>query len=155
MKHARLSAKPWTTAEDDRLRSLAISGMNAWGIAAELERTVAAVRSRAERFGLSLRRVTVAPSRRLVARPEKGKMEPMAGLRRYVEWMNRGRRTDRVVYVAKEWNMPKPVPGAEWQLDTKFKLADELLRDPDLKTVVKAALEKGAEVVIQKHRWDE
>jgi hypothetical protein len=24
-----------------------------------------------------------------------------------------------------------------------------------LKTVVKAALEKGAEVVIQRHRWDE
>jgi len=72
MKHARLSAKQWTTAEDDRLRSLAISGMNAWGIAAELERTVAAVRSRAERFGLSLRRVTVAPSRRLVGKA-KGK----------------------------------------------------------------------------------
>ena len=67
MKHARLSAKQWTTAEDDRLRPLAISGMNAWGIAAELERTVAAVHSRAERFGLSLRRVTVVPpSRRLV-----------------------------------------------------------------------------------------
>jgi len=79
----------------------------------------------------------------------------MAGLRRYVEWMNRGRRTDRVVYVTKEWNLPKPLPGAEWQLDTKFKLADELLRDPDLKTVVKAAIEKGAEVVIQRHRWDE
>jgi hypothetical protein len=66
MKYARLSAKQWTTAEDDRLRSPAISGMNAWGIAAELERTVAAVRSRAERFGVSLRRVTVAPPRRLV-----------------------------------------------------------------------------------------
>src|SRR6201997_1125295 len=84
-------------------------------------------------------------------RAEKGKIEPMAGLRRYVEWMNRGRRTDRVVYVTKEWNLPKPLPGAEWQLDSKFKLADELLRDPDLKTVVKAALEKGAEVVIQRH----
>jgi|HubBroStandDraft_2_1064218.scaffolds.fasta_scaffold274037_1 hypothetical protein len=66
MKHARLNAKQWTNVEDERLRSLAISGMNAWGIAAELERTVAAVRSRAERFGLSLRRVTVAPSRRMV-----------------------------------------------------------------------------------------
>ena len=66
MKHARLNAKQWTNVEDERLRSLAISGMNAWGIAAELERSVAAVRSRAERFGLSLRRVTVAPSRRLV-----------------------------------------------------------------------------------------
>jgi hypothetical protein len=66
MKHARLNAKQWTNVEDERLRSLVISGMNASGIAAELERTVAAVRSRAERFGLSLRWVTVAPSRRLV-----------------------------------------------------------------------------------------
>jgi hypothetical protein len=72
-----------------------------------------------------------------------------------VEWMNRGRRTDRVVYVTKEWNMPKPVPGAEWQLDTKFNVTDELLRDPDLMTVLKAALENGAEVVIRKDGWDE
>jgi hypothetical protein len=79
----------------------------------------------------------------------------MAGLRRYVEWMNRGRRTDRVMYVIKEENIPNPLPGAEWQLDTKFNWADELLRDPDLETVVKVALEKGAEVVIQRHSWDE
>jgi hypothetical protein len=88
-------------------------------------------------------------------RAEKGKIERMPGLRRYVEWMNRGRRTDRVVYVLKEWDLPKPLPGAEWQLDTKFNVADELLHDPDLKTVLKAVLEKGAEVVIQTHRWDE
>jgi hypothetical protein len=74
----------------------------------------------------------------------------MPGLRRYVEWMNRGRRTDRVVYVLKERDLPKPLPGAEWQLDTKFDVADELLRNPDLKTVLKAALENGAKVVIQK-----
>jgi hypothetical protein len=46
--------------------------------------------------------------------------------------------------------MPKPLPGAEWQLDTKFKVADELLRDPELKIVIKAALENGAELVVQK-----
>jgi hypothetical protein len=74
----------------------------------------------------------------------------MPGLKRYVEWMNRGRRTDRVVYVLKEWDLPKPLPGAEWQLDTKFNVADELLRDPGLKPVLKAALEKGAEVVARK-----
>jgi hypothetical protein len=73
MKHARLNAKQWTNVEDERLRSLVISGMNAWGIAAELERTVAAVRSRAERFGLSLRRVTVAPSRRMIELGVKAK----------------------------------------------------------------------------------
>ena len=81
---------------------------------------------------------------------EKRKIETMARLRRYVEWMNRSRRTDRVAYVTKEWNLPKPLAGAEWQLDTRFKLADELVRDPDLKTIVKAAHEKGAEVVIQR-----
>jgi len=74
MKHARLNAKQWTNAEDERLRSLAISGMSAWDIAAELERTLAAVRFRAERSGLSLRRVTVAPSRRLVELGLKGKL---------------------------------------------------------------------------------
>jgi hypothetical protein len=40
----------------------------------------------------------------------------MPGLMRYVEWMSRGRRTGRVVYGAKEWNVPKPLPGEEWQL---------------------------------------
>lgn len=66
MKQARLHTKHWTDVEDERLRSLAISGMNALGMAAELERTVGAVRFRAEILGVSLRRVTVAPSRRLV-----------------------------------------------------------------------------------------
>ena len=60
-----------------------------------------------------------------------------------------------MVYVTKEWNMPEPLPGAEWQLDTKFNVADELLRDPELKSVLKAALEKGAEVVTRRDGWDE
>jgi len=71
----------------------------------------------------------------------------MPGLARYVEWMSRGRRTGRVVYATKEWNVPPPLPGAEWQLDTKFNAAEELLSDPALKTVIEAALEKGAEIV--------
>jgi hypothetical protein len=64
MKHARLHTKHWTNVEDERLRSLAISGMNAWDIAAELERSVAAVRARTERLGLSLKRVPVVSTRR-------------------------------------------------------------------------------------------
>jgi hypothetical protein len=86
---------------------------------------------------------------------EKGKIVRMPKLRRYVEWMNLGRRTDRVAYVIKEWDMPKPLPGAEWQLDTKFNVADALLRAPGLKSVLKAAFENGAEVVTQKHSWGE
>ena len=74
----------------------------------------------------------------------------MAMLRKYVEWMNRGRRTDRIAYVAKEWDLPTPLPGAEWQLDMKFNAAEELLHDPELKPVFEAALEKGAEIIIRR-----
>ena len=62
--------------------------------------------------------------------------------------MSRGRRTDRIAYVMKEWDLPAPLPGAEWQLDASFNAGDEILRDPELATVYKAALEKGAELVI-------
>ncbi|MBR1279243.1 hypothetical protein [Bradyrhizobium sp. AUGA SZCCT0283] len=68
----------------------------------------------------------------------------MSGLLKYIEWMSRGRRTDRIAYVMKEWDLPQPLPGAEWQPDARFSAADELLSNPDLKTVFKEALEKGA-----------
>lgn len=74
----------------------------------------------------------------------------MAGLRKYVEWMSRGRRTDRIAYVMKEWDLPPPLPGAEWQLDARFNPAEEILRDPDLKTVFEAVREKGAEVIVRR-----
>ena len=61
--------------------------------------------------------------------------------------MSPGRRTNREAYVLEEWDLPKPVPDAEWQLDKAFNLADELLRDPEIKTVFKVALEKGAEII--------
>ncbi len=67
----------------------------------------------------------------------------MAGLRKYVEWMSRGRRTQRIAYVMKEWNLPKALPGAEWQRDTKFNTADELSENPHLKDVFTEALKKG------------
>ena len=60
MRRARLTSKQWTPLDDERLRSLAIAGMDAREIATKLERTVPAVRSRAERFRVSLKRVTVA-----------------------------------------------------------------------------------------------
>ena len=71
----------------------------------------------------------------------------MAELRKYVEWMSRGRRTDRTAYVMKEWDLPPPLPGAEWQLDARFNPAEEILRDPDLKTVLEAVRVKGAKVI--------
>jgi len=76
----------------------------------------------------------------------------MAGLKRYIEWMSRGRRTDRVVYVLTERDLPMPLPGAEWQLDTKFNAAEEILRDPSLETTHRAALEKGSQLVLR--QWN-
>ena len=61
----------------------------------------------------------------------------MNQLRKYVEWMSRGRRTNRTAYVIKEWDLPLPLPGAEWQLDPK------ILNNPDLKAVFKEVLEQG------------
>jgi hypothetical protein len=48
---------PWTPAEDDKLKSMAIAGHNAAEIAAALHRSVSAIYARALRFGFSLRQV--------------------------------------------------------------------------------------------------
>jgi hypothetical protein len=74
----------------------------------------------------------------------------MVRLEKYIEWMSRGQRTNRIAYVMKEWDLPIPLPGAEWQIDSKFSAADELLRNPELKIVFKAALEKGVEVITRR-----
>ena len=42
------SSKPWTSEEEDRLRELVISNAAAFDIAAELGRTVSAVKARAQ-----------------------------------------------------------------------------------------------------------
>ena len=34
----------------------------------------------------------------------------MSGLKRYIEWMSRGRRTNREVYALKEWIFPIRYP---------------------------------------------
>lgn len=71
----------------------------------------------------------------------------MTKLDRYIEWLSGGRRTGRVAYALRARNLPKSVTGAQWQLDAKFDAAEELLRDPTLKAVIKAAIDKGVEVV--------
>ena len=69
--------------------------------------------------------------------------------------MSRGRRTNRIAYVMKEWDLPVPLPGAERQLDAKFSPADELLSNPDLKAVFKEALDKGAALYSANPKSDE
>ena len=72
------------------------------------------------------------------------------GLKRYYEWMARGARTGRIAYVIQEWNLPEPVPGGEWAPDTKFNAAEELLRDPEMKFIFKAAIDEGVKLSYEK-----
>jgi hypothetical protein len=46
--------RPWTPTEDDQLRKAVMAGMRAAEIAAELKRSIPAVRNRGGRLGLTL-----------------------------------------------------------------------------------------------------
>src|ERR1700739_4800502 len=80
----------------------------------------------------------------------KGPNSKPTKLNRYIEWLSRGSKTGRVAYALRASNLPKTSPGAEWQLDSKFNAAEELLRDPSLKDVIRAAIDKGVKGV----PWD-
>ena len=69
------------------------------------------------------------------------------GLARYIEWQSGGRRTGRVAYVIGKRNLPAPVVGAEWQIDVQFNPANEILHDPNMKAVFRAAIVNGVKVV--------
>jgi hypothetical protein len=78
----------------------------------------------------------------------------VADIRKYVEWMTRGRRTNRIAYATNEFNVPAPLPGAEWQVDAQFNATTELSLNPELRTIFASALSKGAELVVQPdERW--
>ena len=68
-------------------------------------------------------------------------------LARYIEWQSGGRRTGRVAYVIGVRNLPEPITGAEWQIDPQFNPAEEILRDPTIKTVLRAAIANGVKVI--------
>ena len=46
----RFSARPWTEADDDKLRALALTGASSRAIGMQMDRTEVAVRSRASRL---------------------------------------------------------------------------------------------------------
>ena len=73
--------------------------------------------------------------------------QPPDRLKRYSECKSRGARSGRVAYVLKERNLPEHCAGDEWVFDTTFNAAQEILRDPSLKDVFKAAIDKGVKVV--------
>jgi hypothetical protein len=61
MTDGHIPIRNWTSAEDEQLQLMAASGRSAKEIAAELQRTVAAVYSRALRLGISLRQLKIWP----------------------------------------------------------------------------------------------
>jgi hypothetical protein len=44
--------------------------------------------------------------------------------------------------------LPEPVAGAEWQIDSQFSAADEILRDPSIKDIFQAVIANGVKVVM-------
>ena len=46
-------------------------------------------------------------------------------------------------------NLPELKVGAEWAVDSNFNAAEELLRDPTLKDVIKSAVDEGSAIVNQ------
>ena len=54
----RFAARPWTPADDEVLRSLALNGVDARVIGSQLNRTTVAVRSRARRLNIPIKKTT-------------------------------------------------------------------------------------------------
>ena len=67
---------------------------------------------------------------------------------RYIEWQSGGRLTGRAAYAIGRQNLPEPVAGAEWQIDSQFSAADEILRDPSIKDIFQAVIANGVKVVM-------
>ena len=59
MDRPRVGIPTWTEADDQRLRSLAQSGMTSREIAGEIGRPISTVQYRAKKLGLSLKQVMV------------------------------------------------------------------------------------------------
>ena len=68
-------------------------------------------------------------------------------LARYIEWQSAELRTGRVAYIIGTHNLPEPGVGAEGQIDSKFNVADEILRDPGITALFRAVIAKGVKVV--------
>jgi hypothetical protein len=67
-------------------------------------------------------------------------------LRKYIERMPDGREL-RTAYAMTLTALPDPRPRSIWQEVAPFSAADEVLAEPGLKTVFKAAIERGFAIV--------
>jgi hypothetical protein len=68
----------------------------------------------------------------------------MAMLRNYVKWMTEAGGQIEML-TSQEWDLQHR--RRKWQLDEQFNVAQELLRDPHLKTKFDTALKKGPKLL--------
>jgi hypothetical protein len=70
----------------------------------------------------------------------------MNRLRKYIERTAGGQEL-RIAYAMAVTALPDPRPQSQWREDASFSAADELLTEPELKTLFKAAIERGFAIV--------
>jgi hypothetical protein len=70
-------------------------------------------------------------------------------LQKFIEQGAYGEKSGRVAYAFNLNSLPQPNDGMEWQTAPSFNVADELLKEPGLKDVFKAAIEKGYALVVR------
>jgi hypothetical protein len=67
-KSARPAARPWTQADDDKLRAMVLTDETTREIGYQLDRSVVAIRARAQLLNIILKKVTVKRPVRLTAK---------------------------------------------------------------------------------------
>lgn len=70
-------------------------------------------------------------------------------LRKFIEQGPYGEGPGRSAYAFEAATLPAPAAGMKWHPVADFSAAEELLQDPDLKAVFKAALDNGYAVLFR------
>jgi hypothetical protein len=63
-------------------------------------------------------------------------------LRKYIERSDAGQEL-RTAYALTAPALPDPRPRSQWREETTFSAADEVLANPELKSVIKTAIQRG------------
>ena len=71
----------------------------------------------------------------------------MMRLQKFIERSASGEQSGRVAYALKPDQLPHAKNGSTWEAIASFNAADEVLADPKLKDVFKAAITHGVAVV--------
>ncbi|MCC8961391.1 hypothetical protein H8A95_03420 [Bradyrhizobium sp. Pear76] len=119
----------WTCDDDRRLLEWSTSGVHESIIARKLKRTRIAVRTRRARLLAS-------------------NGADLTQLQKFVELDACRKHRGRTAYALSASALPGPAPGFVWCSVTRFNLADEVLKDADLKNVFKVAIKFGHAIIL-------